>query len=147
MHQIVATILRMTIKVSPPQNVDKVNDLVEDALAAAMHSLWATVSTTLKATPGGLALSRNMLLNVPLIADWKAIQEHREQLVKKALLKSNQKRINYYYRVGKKILKYNNSIAGKLESKKTGPFEIWHAHTNGVVTILRRPGISERINN
>ena len=99
MHQTAATILKMTIEASPPKNVDNVNNLVEDALAAAMHSLCETVSTTLKATPGGLAFSRDMLLNVPLIADWKAIQEHREQLVNKALLKSNKKRINYDYRV------------------------------------------------
>ena len=106
MHQTVATILKTTIKASPPQNVDKVNNLVEDALAAVMHSLCATVSTTLKATPGGLAFSRDMLLNVPLISDWLAIQKHREQLVNKFLLKSNKKRINYDYFVGQKILKY-----------------------------------------
>ena len=111
-----------------------------------MHSLRATVSTTLKATPGGLAFSCDMLLNVPLIADWKAVQKHREQLVNKALLKSNQKRIKYDYHVGQKILKYNNSIVGKLELKTTGPFEILHIHTNGMVTLLLRPGISERIN-
>ena len=105
MHQTIATILKTTIKASPPQNVDDVNNLVEDTLAAVMHILRATASTTLKATPGGLAFSRDMLLNVPLISDWKAIQEHREQLVNKALLKSNQKRINYDYRVGQKILK------------------------------------------
>ena len=55
MHQTVAMILKMKIKASPPQNVDNVNNLVEDALAAAMHSLQATVSTTLKEMPGGLA--------------------------------------------------------------------------------------------
>ena len=86
MHQTVVTILKMTIKASPPQNVDNVNNLVEGELAAVMHSLCATVSTTLKATPGGIAFSCNMLLNVPLIADWKEIQKHREQLVSKTLL-------------------------------------------------------------
>ena len=70
-----------------------------------MHSLPATVSKTLKAMQGGLAFSCNMLLNVPLIADWKAIHEHSEQLVNKALLKSNKKRINYDYCIGQKILK------------------------------------------
>ena len=65
-------LIQATIETSPPQNVDEVNNLVEDALAAAIHSLGATVSTTLKATPGGLAFSRDTLLNVPLIADWKA---------------------------------------------------------------------------
>ena len=146
MHQTIALILKMTIKASLPQNVDDVNNLVEDALAAVMHSLQSTVSTTLKATPGGLAFSRDMLLNIPLIADWKAIQNHREQLVNKALLKSNQKRINYDYRVGQKILKYDNSIVGKLESKTTGPFEILNIHTNDTVTILICPRISGRIN-
>ena len=100
----------------------------------------------LKATPGGLAFSRDMLLNVPLIADWKAIQKNMEKIVNKALLKSNQKRINYDYHIRQKILKYDNSIAGKLESKRTGPFEISQVHTNGTVTILLHPGISERIN-
>ena len=146
MHQTIATILKMTIKALPPQSVDEVNNLFEDALAAAMHSLCASISTTLKAMSGRLAFSPDMLLNVPLIADWQEIQEHREQLVNKALLKSNQKRINYDYSVGQKILKYNNSIVGKLESKTTEPIEILHVHKNGAVTILLRPGISERIN-
>ena len=109
MHQTVATILKTTIKALPPQNVDNINNLVEDALTAVMHILRATVSTTLKATPGGLAFACNMLLNVPLIADCKAIQNYREQLVDKALLNSNKKRINYDYRVRQKILKYNTN--------------------------------------
>ena len=77
MHQTIVTILKTTIKALPPQNVDNVKNLVEDALAAVMHSLQATVSATLKATPGGLAFSCNMLLGVPLIADWQAIQKNR----------------------------------------------------------------------
>ena len=52
MHQTVVMILKTTIEASPPQYVDNVNNLVKDALAAA---LGATFSTTLKATPGGLA--------------------------------------------------------------------------------------------
>ena len=57
MHQTMETVLKTTIKALPPQNVDDVNNLVEDALAAVMHSLHATVSTILKATPGGLSFS------------------------------------------------------------------------------------------
>ena len=62
------------------------------------------------------------------------------------MLKSNKNRINYDYCIGKKILKYDNSIAGKLESKTTWPFEILHIDTNGLVTILLQPIILERIN-
>ena len=87
-----------------------------------------------------------MLLNVPLIADWKAIQKHREQLVNKVLHKYNKKRINYDYCVGKKILKYNNSITGKLASNTTGMFKITCIHMNGTVTIAIPPKVSERLN-
>ena len=83
MHQTIATILKMTIKASPPQNVDEFNNLVKDALAATMHILRTKFSTTLKETPGGVAFSSNMLLKVPLIADWQEIQKHREELVNK----------------------------------------------------------------
>ena len=51
MNQRVATILKTIIKASPPHSVEELNNLVEDALAAAIHSLCATVSTTLKANP------------------------------------------------------------------------------------------------
>ena len=76
MHQTVVMILKVTIKASPPHSVDKVNNLVEDALASAMHSLCVTVSKKLYSTPGRLAFSCNMLLNVSLIADWQTIQKH-----------------------------------------------------------------------
>ena len=42
-----------------------------------MHILRVTVSKTLKATPGGLAFTHDMILNFPLIADWQAIQKNR----------------------------------------------------------------------
>ena len=146
MHHTVVTILKATITASPPQNVEKVNNLVEDALASGMHSLHATVSMELKENPGGLSFSCDMLLNFTLIADWQTIKKHREKLVNKALLKSNKKRINYDYCVKQKILKYNNSITGKLASKMTGSFEITRFHMNGMVTIALCPKVLERLN-
>ena len=146
MHQAVATIIRTTIEASPPQNVEYVNNLVEDALAAAMQSLRATVSKTLKANPGGLAFSGDMLLNVPLIADWQEIHKHREQLVNKALHKSNKKMINYDCFIVQKVLKYDKSLTGKLASKTSGPFEITCVHMNGTVTVALCPQVLERLN-
>ena len=43
---------------------------MDDALATAMHDMQNTVATTLGSTPGALAFSRDMFLNVPLVADW-----------------------------------------------------------------------------
>ena len=74
------------------------------------------------------------------------MQKHREQLVNNALLKSNKKRINYDYSFRQKILKYKHSIAGKLASKTTEPFEISHVYMTGMATITLHPKVSDRIN-
>jgi hypothetical protein len=48
-------------------------DIIDDALATAMHAMQTTIATTLGSFPGALAFTRDMFLNVPLIADWQAI--------------------------------------------------------------------------
>jgi hypothetical protein len=73
MHQTVENVLRILVHTNPPNNLSKAKDIVDDALATAMHAMRTTVATTLGSTPGALAFSRDMFLNVPLIADWQAI--------------------------------------------------------------------------
>ena len=48
-------------------------DIMDDALAKAMSAMRTVVTMSLGSTPGALLFSRDMLLNVPLVADWKAI--------------------------------------------------------------------------
>ena len=146
MHQTVATVLKTLVLAQPPQSRREALLLVDDALAAAMHALRSTVSTTLQATPGGLAFSRDMFLNIPLLADWQTILARREQLVNDALLRANKKRINFDYQIGQQVLKYDKTLYGKLKPKTTGPFDILRVHSNGTVTISLRPGITERVN-
>ncbi len=88
-------------------------------------------------------VSRDMLLNVPLIADWQVITRNREALVNDALLKNNQQCINYDYYIGQHVLKYDNTIKGKLAVKTSGQFEIVHVHLNGTVTIQLRVSVTE----
>ncbi len=117
--------------------------LVDDALATAMLALKSTVSTTLQAMPGGLALSQDMFLNIPLLADWQAIVVQREQLVNDTLLPVNKKCINFDYQIGQKVLKYNKMLYGKLKPKTTGPFDNLWVDSNGTVTISLLPGMTE----
>ena len=56
-------------------------DIIDDALATAMHALQNTIATTLGSTPGALAFSLDMFLNVPLIVDWQAIARTSEHHV------------------------------------------------------------------
>ena len=146
MHQTVGTILKTLLLARPPQNEQDVLNLVDDALATTMFAMRATISTVLKASPGSLAFNRDMLLNVPLVADWHTIHLHREHLVNDTLLKANAKRINYDYAIGQQVLKYDKTIKGKLNLKTSGPYEILRTHVNGTVTIQLRPDITERIN-
>ena len=80
-------------------------EIIDNALATAMHAMRTTVATTIGSAPGSLAFSRDMFLNIPLIADWQAIQARREQFVNDNLLRANRKRRSYDYAPGQKVLK------------------------------------------
>ncbi len=73
MHQTVNNVLRSLVHTSHPRNVTQARDIIDDALATAMHAMQTTVATTLGSTPGALAFAQDMFLNMPLIADWQAI--------------------------------------------------------------------------
>ncbi len=73
MHQTVATVLKTLLVAKPPKSSHQAALLVDDALATAMHVLQSMVSTTLQATPGGLAFSQDIFLIIRLLADWQAI--------------------------------------------------------------------------
>ena len=120
-------------------------DIIDQALATAMHAMRTTITTTLGSTPGSLAFSRDMFLNVPLIADWQAITSRREQLINDNLHRANLKRRQYDYAAGQKILKKVHKPT-KLGVRTTGPYTIERVHVNGTITIQLRQGISERIN-
>jgi hypothetical protein len=85
MHQTVTNLLRTLVHTNPPQNMTQARDIVDDALATAMHAMQTTVATTLGSTPGALAFARDMFLNVPLIADWQAIARTCEHHVNENL--------------------------------------------------------------
>jgi hypothetical protein len=80
MHQTVENVLRVLIHGNPPKTMSKATDIVDEALATAMHAMRTTVATTLGSTLGSLAFARDMFLNVPLVADWQTIARKREQV-------------------------------------------------------------------
>jgi hypothetical protein len=80
-------------------------DIIDNALATAMHTMQTTVATTLGSTPGALAFARDMFLNVPLIADWQAIARTCEHHVNENLQHANRKQRQYDYAPGQQVLK------------------------------------------
>jgi hypothetical protein len=57
MHQAVTNVLRTLVHTHPPQNMTQARDIIDNALATAMHAMQTTVANTLGSTPGALAFS------------------------------------------------------------------------------------------
>ncbi len=100
MHQTVTNVLRTLAHTNPPQNMTQARDIIDDALATALHAMQTTVATTSGSTPGALAFAQDMFLNVPLIADWQAIAPTCEHHVNENLQHANRKQRQYDYALG-----------------------------------------------
>ena len=122
-----------------------VRDIVDDALATAMHAMRTTVATTLGSAPGSLAFARDMFLNVPLIADWQSIARLREHHVNENLRRANRKHYQFDYAPGQQVLKKVHDPT-KLGVRTDGPYTIECVHVKGNLTIILPPGVTERIN-
>ncbi len=104
-HQTVTNVLRTLVHTNPPQNMTQDRDIIDNALATAMHVMQTNVATTLGSTPGALAFARDMFLNVPLIADWQAIARTHEHHVNENLQHANRKQRHFDYAPGQQVLK------------------------------------------
>ena len=86
-------------------------------------------------------------MDIPLIADILAIQDARQALIDKRLLRANAGRIRHDYAVGDLVWKRNHlEMSNKLKPTVSGPFPIERVHTNGTVTIRISPVTVEHIN-
>ncbi|EJK56081.1 hypothetical protein THAOC_24098 [Thalassiosira oceanica] len=64
MHQTVGNILRTVLNSNPNPSLKTAKEIVDDALATAMHAMRTNVATTLGSSPGSLVFARDMFLNV-----------------------------------------------------------------------------------
>ncbi len=145
MHQTVNNVLRTLVHTNPPQNMTQARDIIDDALATAVHAMQTTIATTLGSTSGALAFAQDMFLNVPLIADWQAVACTCEHHVSENLRRANRKQHQYDYAPGEQVLKKVHNPT-KLGVTTEGPYTIERVHVNGNLTILLREGITECIN-
>jgi hypothetical protein len=77
-----------------------------------------------------------MLFDIPFIADWQKIGEHRQQLTDLNNAHENEGRIDYDYKVGQKVLLRKEGILRNTESRwHKKPWLIASVHTNGTITV------------
>ncbi len=107
-------------------------------LSDAAWAVCSTYHTVLKASPGAAIFGRDMLFDIPFIADWQKIGEHRQRLTDLNNTRENDGMIDYDYKVGQKVLLQKEGILRNAESR-------WHkklwlimsVHTNGTITVQR----------
>jgi Integrase zinc binding domain len=145
LHQTITNVLRPLLHLHPPQDQEAANLIIDSALQTAAYSARVAVHSTLKISPGALVFHRDMLLNIPLIADLHVLQQNRQALIDKRLHEANRKRISHDYQPNEEVLILTYQ-PDKLEPRANGPYTIERIHTNGTVTIRRNEYVTERIN-
>ena len=87
-----------------------------------------------------------MLFNIPYIADWNKIGDHRQRQTDLNTNQENKSRVDYDYKVGGKVLIRKDGILRKSESHyDSDPWTITSVHTNGTIRV-EHGSKSERIN-
>ena len=122
--------------------LDDVNVFLDNAAWA----ICSTYHTVLKASPGAAIFGQDMLFDIPFVADWKQIGDYRQHQTDCSNKRENDKRVDYNYEVGDKILIQKDGILRKAESIwKKEPWTITTVHTNRTIRIQCGTK-SERIN-
>jgi hypothetical protein len=64
-----------------------------------MGNLLKTHHTVLKASPGAAIFGRDMLFDIPFVADWQINREYRQSQTDRSNTRENNKRVDYDYKV------------------------------------------------
>jgi len=104
------------------------------------NAAWAirsTYHTVLKASPGAALFGRDMLFDIPFVANWKQMGDYRQQSqTDRSNTCENEKRVDYDYKVSNKVIIRKDGILCKAESTwKKEPWTITPVHTNGTIRI------------
>jgi hypothetical protein len=132
-HQVLGTMMH-TSEIDMAKSVEPAD--IDTFIDNAAWAIRSTYHTVLKASPGAAIFGRNILFDIPFIADWRQIGEHRQRQADLSNERENKTRADYDYKVGDKILNHKDGIIYKAESRWIKePWTITTVHTNGTSRI------------
>jgi hypothetical protein len=99
MHQTIGNTLQVLSTLHPPAGLQDAQQLVDTDISNAVFATLATFHSLIQTTPGGLAFGRDMVLDIPLVADLQLIQHQRQQLIDNHLIVANHCCFSYNYNV------------------------------------------------
>jgi hypothetical protein len=133
LHQVLAQML-CTAELNMAKTVTPDDDDV--FLDHASWTIYSTYHTVLKASPGVTIFGRNMLFDIPFIADWIKIGDYRQCQTDLDMAHKSSKQVDYDYKVGNKVLLIEEGILCKAESPYSKkPWTITTIHKNGNIRI------------
>jgi hypothetical protein len=142
-HQVLMSMLR-TAELDMADSVAPSD--VDTFLTNASWAIRSTYHTVLKASPGAAIFGRDMLFDIPFLADWNKIGDYRQHQTDLNTQRENKTRVDHDYKVGDKVLIRKDGILRKTETRyHSDPWTITTVHTNGTIR-LERGSKSERLN-
>jgi hypothetical protein len=86
-----------------PSNSVETSD-IDTFLTNVSWTFRSTYHTVLKSSPGAAIFGRDMLFDIPYIADWNKVGEHRQCQTDLNTNQENKLQVDYDYKVGGKVL-------------------------------------------
>ena len=123
-----------------PADIDMANSVAPSDIATFLtNGAWAihsTYHTVLEASPCAAIFGREMLLDIPYIADWNKIGDYRQCQTDPNMKCENNPRIDYDYKAGGKVLVRKDGILRKTESwYDSEPWTITSVYTNDTIRV------------
>jgi hypothetical protein len=127
LHQVLGQMLHTSeLNMAKTITADDVNVFLDNVAWAICY----TYHTVLKASPGAAIFGRDMLFDIPFIADWNKIGDYRQRQTDLDTARITSKQVNYDYKVGDKVLVTQKGILCKAESLYSKePWTITTVHT------------------
>ena len=142
-HQVIMVMLH-TDEIEMAELVDASD--IDTFLTNVTWAIRSTYHTVLKASPGAAIFGRDMLFDIPFLADWNKIGDYRQRQTDLNTERENRTRKDWDYKVGDKVLLRKDGILRKSESRyERDPWTITSVHTNGTIRV-QRGSKSERLN-
>ncbi len=132
-HQVLGQMLH-TAELNMADSVT--SDDVDNFLDNAAWAICSTYHMVLKASPGAAIFGRDMLFDIPFVADWRKTGEWRQSLTNRGNQREKATRIDYDYKVWDKVLVILEGILRKADSAYCKePWTITTVNTNGTIRI------------
>ena len=118
--------------------------MIDTILSNISWDICSTYHTMLGSSPGSAVFGRDMLFDIPYIADWADIERCWQEQVDKSKIQEKKSRLDWDHKVDDKFLIVKKGIIRKVEDLNERLYSITQVRTNGTVRI-QCGAISERL--